>query len=224
MEGIDGGRPGLDEVKERAGVIGVVLCGGASRRMGTDKGSIRLGDGELVDLAIDALDEVCDEVVLACGTKERYADRGLRLVMDEVGDRGPLEGIVACLDSTQAEWAVVLACDLPRVVSAVPSALLACARSGELDVCLFESRRGKEPLVAVYRHTALAPMKSALAEGMRRVDSFHGYPRGDGTSLEVGGLHESELPEGVREVDVAHNLNTPLELASERARRSEVVR
>lgn len=223
MGEVDGGKPGLDEGTDRAGVIGVVLCGGASLRMGADKGSLRFGDGELVDRAIGALRGVCDEVVLACGTEERYADRGLRLVMDREGGMGPLEGIAASLESIGAEWAVVLACDLPRVVTEVPKALLARARDEDLDACCLESRRGMEPLIAVYRRTCLAPMREALAEGMRRVDSFHGMNRNDGAALRIGGLPEGELPEVVRGLDVAHNLNTPLDLAAERARHAEVL-
>ncbi len=223
MDGLDGGKTGLDEGADRGGVMGVVLCGGASRRMGADKGSLRLGDSELLDRVIGALDGVCDEVVLACGTEERYADRGLRLVMDKEGGRGPLEGIAASLESTGAEWLIVLACDLSRVVSEVPAALLARARAEDLDGCLLESVRGREPLLAVYRRTALGPMQRALAEGMRRADSFHGLERDDGTPLRIAGLPEADLPEAIREAGVSRNLNTPLDLAAERARHAEVL-
>ena len=115
------------------------------------------------------------------------------------------------------------ACDLPRVVTEVPEALLARARAEELDVCILESSRGMEPLIAVYRRTSLAPIREAVAEGRRRVDSFHERSRADGSALKIGSLSESELSEMTRRLDVAHNLNTPLDLAVERARHAEVL-
>lgn len=223
MDGTVGGRSGLGEGAEREGVIGVVVCGGASRRMGEDKGSLRLGSGVLLEGAIGALDEVCDEVVLACGLEARYAEFGLRLVLDTEGGRGPLEGIAASLEATGAEWALVLACDLPRIVAEVPAVLLGRARAEEMDACLLESRRGSEPLIAVYRRTCLAPMREALAGGRRRVNSFHGLMRADGGCLDIGVLTEDEFTGETRRLDVAHNLNTPLDLAVERARQAEVI-
>jgi len=222
LGGTDGGQSGLGEGADQNGVTGVVLCGGMSSRMGEDKGSLCLGDDALVDRAIEALEDVCGEVVLACGDEERYVDRGLRLVMDKETGRGPLEGIASSLESTGAEWVVVLACDLPRVVAEVPEALLARARAEELDACLFESSRGMEPLIAAYRRTSLAPMREALAEGLRRMDSFYERSRADGSALKIGNLSEGELSEMTRRLDVAHNLNTPLDLAVERARHAEV--
>ena len=206
-----------------AGVIGVVLCGGASRRMGADKADLWVGERALVDHVASALEACCEEVVLACGAEPRYADRGLRLVLDADGGRGPLEGIAASLQVTGAEWAAVLACDLPRVTPEVPKALLERAQAESLDACLFESRRGREPLMAVYRKSSLPAMRRALTEGLRRVDSFHGFPGEGGAELKIGSLNEAELSEQARAVDVARNLNTPIELVNERARHAEVL-
>lgn len=207
----------------KAGVIGVVLCGGASRRMGEDKADLRVGERALVDHAVAALEGACEEVVLACGAEARYEDRGLRFVLDSSGGRGPLEGIAASLEETGAEWAVVLACDLPRVTSEVPEALLTRAQDQSLDVCLLESRRGREPLMAVYRRSSLAAMRCALTDGFRRVDSFYELAAEGTAPLKVGSLHESELSEEAQAADVAVNLNTPVELVGERARHAEVL-
>ena len=54
----------------RARVLGAVLCGGASRRMGRDKALLRLAGGDaptLLARAAGVLAEVTGDVVLACG-------------------------------------------------------------------------------------------------------------------------------------------------------------
>ena len=66
-------------------------------------------------------------------------------------------------------------------------------------------------------------MREALAEGLRRVDSFHARERADGVALRIGALPEGELPDEIRRLDVARNLNTPMDLATERARHAEVL-
>jgi molybdopterin-guanine dinucleotide biosynthesis protein A len=191
--------------------------------MGADKANLLVGERPLVDHAVTTLECACDEVVLACGAEPRYEDRCLRLVLDSGDGRGPLEGIAASLEATGAEWAVVLACDLPRVLPEVPEALLKRAQQESLDACLFQSRRGREPLMAVYRRTCLDAMREALSLGLRRVDSFHELGEAAGAAFKIGSLEEGELSEQARSVDVAHNLNTPEELISERARHHEVL-
>jgi molybdopterin-guanine dinucleotide biosynthesis protein A len=135
-------------------------------------------------------------------------------VLDAEGDLGPLAGIAASMEACDAEWLAVLACDLPRVVAAVPRALLERAVSDELDVCMLASSGRREPLIAVYRRTCLEPIREAMRSGSRRVDSFHSFLRGDGLALCVGLLAEDELPEEVRLLDVSLNLNTPAQLAA----------
>jgi molybdopterin-guanine dinucleotide biosynthesis protein A len=203
-------------------VVGVVLCGGMSRRMRADKAGLRVGGAELLDRAIGALDGTCDEVVLACGADERYAERGLRIVLDSEVGRGPLEGIAASLEATGAEWVCVLACDLPRMVAEVPQALLAAAREGRVDGCLLETPRGVEPLIAVYKRTCLGPMRAALQRGERRVDSFYGGERAEEAGLVILSLAEAMISLEVAALDVACNLNTIEELERERQRLGEV--
>ncbi len=205
-----------------AGVIGVVLCGGESRRMGEDKARLQVGLRPLVEHAVSALDGVCEEVVLACGGSSNYEELGLQLVLDTAAGRGPLEGIASAMEVTGAERVLVLACDLPRVTAELPMALLERALQDDLDVCFLESRRGREPLIAAYSRAALPAMRAALSSGLRRVDSFYGLAV-DGASLKVGALDERVLTEELRSSDVARNLNTPADLKEERQLLEEVV-
>ena len=52
----------------------VVLCGGASRRMGQDKALARLGDASLLERATAAASLAAPRVLLATGTAERYGE------------------------------------------------------------------------------------------------------------------------------------------------------
>jgi molybdopterin-guanine dinucleotide biosynthesis protein A len=139
-----------------------VLAGGASRRMGRDKATMRLGGVELASLAMAAAARVADPVVLVA--PEGHPAR--RVAAPAVADPGlgPLAAVAAALGALEAEHVLVLAADHPglRVELLAQLVALAGAAGPEAVAC----RRGPrlEPLVAVYRRLpALAAARSRLA-------------------------------------------------------------
>lgn len=201
-------------------LVGVALCGGESRRMGTDKARLRLAGNSLLELVIERLERICGRVVLACGSQARYSELGRELVLDDprLAGRGPIAGILGALDAFEAERFLVLACDLPRADGALLEALVLRAEEERLDACLFESARGPEPLCAVYARTLRHPMRAALAAGEGRVIDFLRHPLPDGRALRAGWVREEELGGELAAADPAFNLNTPAELELERRR------
>ena len=75
-------------------MIGVVLAGGQSRRMGRDKALVEIAGSPLIEWASKALVEVSDRVVVA-GRPEGWA--GHEGLADPPGLGGPLAGLVAAL-------------------------------------------------------------------------------------------------------------------------------
>jgi molybdopterin-guanine dinucleotide biosynthesis protein A len=217
---VRGRQEGPQAASER--VVGVLLCGGRSERMGADKALLDLGGTRLMAYPLAALGAVSDEVLLACGREPRYVELGLALALDPVADGGPLAGLVAGLEralADGAQWACVLACDMPQASAEVLSGLLQRARSQDLDVCLLGLERGSQPAFAVYRTLCAGPARVALEAGERRLVSFHTDERharaalGRALRVEVVPVEALSAREGT-----ALNVNTPAEL--ERARRS----
>jgi molybdopterin-guanine dinucleotide biosynthesis protein A len=95
-------------------VVGAVLAGGKSSRMGRDKAGVAIpGDVTLGARAIAVLREVCDDVVILGHGRAMPSD--VARLEDAVDDAGPLAGILALLKSGRAETYVVLAVDMPGV-------------------------------------------------------------------------------------------------------------
>ena len=152
-----------------------VLAGGASRRMGRDKATLRVGGVELASLVLAAAAQVADPVVLVA--PEGHPAR--RVAAPAVADPGlgPLAALAAALDALEAEHVLVLAADHPGLRVALLAHLVALAGEADAVAC----RRGPrlEPLVAVYRRApALAAARSRLA----------GPPGGHSLSGLLGGL------------------------------------
>lgn len=213
-------KDGSDAAPRR--VLGLVLCGGASQRMGSDKALAELGGQRLIDYAVSAQAAVADEVRLATGRTERYPELGLACVLDAElsdGSGGPLAGLVAGLEAARAEGFEVLlvgACDTPRVTPELYAALLAHRDAGDHDLTLLGTHKGgrlhPEPLIGAYHVRALEPARDALRARRLKLTAFH-------AGLSVGLLDEHE----VATPEPARNLNTPLDLEAEevvlRARR-----
>lgn len=213
-----------EEASQPAGsgpVVGLLLCGGHSTRMGADKARVQLGDGALIDYPLQALRSVADEVLLACGSEPRYGELGLPLVLDALAGGGPLAGLAAGLDAAArrgAQWVAVLACDMPRADAAVLRALLRQAEAQDLDACLLGLERGSQPTFAIYHARCAGPAQRALRAGERRLVSFHDGMLQDGAGADGRRLRVQVLPASRLGVDdeVATNVNTPEELELQR--------
>ncbi len=109
------------------GVVGVVLAGGQSRRMGRDKALLRLEDGRtLLERTVRVLRTVgLDNVLLSVSSPERAlalreaapAVAALPVVADDAPGRGPLGGLVAALRARPGHAVLLVACDLPHLDS-----------------------------------------------------------------------------------------------------------
>lgn len=183
-------------------MVGVVLAGGASRRMGRDKALLRLDGERLVDRAIRRLAVVCDEVLVA--DRGRGLVSGRPSVADGPG-AGPGAGLLGAARQRPSSPLLALACDLPAVGRSVLEALVALPG----DLCLPRWQGGIEPLCALYRPPALVALARRMAAG-------EWAPRGlcDEPGLEISWLEGPALEALGPPAELFANLNRPKDLES----------
>ena len=145
---------------------GVVLTGGASSRMGTDKAFIEIDGRPLALRVADSLAAAgASDVFAVGGDLDRLRALGLDARPDRVAGQGPLAGIVTALEHTDAELIVVAACDLVGITPAAVRELLD-ALTDDADAVIPRSDR-LEPLMAAYRSRCLDHLRNELDEGER---------------------------------------------------------
>lgn len=207
-------------------LIGVVLAGGPSSRLGTDKSKLVIEvDGQrrsLVDWAAERLAAVTSEVVVA--SRSSSADEAREERWQEVTDgpgRGPGAGILGAAAARPGASLLVLACDQPLVPVAVLARIAgpACRPVGSEegrprpggssadDWRLPASRSGLEPTCALYSPLALAALARRVARG--RYD-LHGLA--EDRALRIRRLDERDLGCRGRWRQVFLNLNEPRDL------------
>jgi molybdenum cofactor guanylyltransferase len=144
------------------GVTGIILAGGKSSRMGTDKGLQELSGKPLISYAIHALAGICSEILIS-SSSDAYRPYGYRLVADEFPGIGPIGGIYSALRQSKTIQNLVLSCDLPFVQKDLLSYIL--ENSEEYQVAVpWMGNQHYEPLCGFYRLTVLEKMTDFIKD------------------------------------------------------------
>ncbi len=127
----------------------IILAGGKSTRMGTDKALLKIDEVPLVERLAAALEPYFDHVIISRGPHVAPGG-GYRTVGDCYPESGPLSGIHAGLCASETEHNFVIACDIPSVNVALMNKLMSF--SDDFDIVAPSFRNGfAEPLFASYR-------------------------------------------------------------------------
>ncbi|MCH8919952.1 MAG: molybdenum cofactor guanylyltransferase [Chloroflexi bacterium] len=149
-------------------VIGAVLAGGRSRRVGGDKPLLEVGGQTLARRAVDALRLARLDVTLVLRAHQPVplTAHTISVIRDEVADAGPLGGLHALLRWLPAEWALVVPCDQPFLTPDLLRGLLAQPRE-DADAIVGRPANLPEPLPGLYRRSSLGVIERALNQGER---------------------------------------------------------
>lgn len=146
--------------------VAVILAGGASTRMGTDKASIRINGVTLLARVEKELAAHFETVVISTREefRERYEseDNHRRLIFDLIPGRGPLGGIYSVMKELESELYFAAACDMPFLDGRIAAAMIASA-GDSFDVVVPRMKNGHlHPLHAIYRKTCLPHISRQL--------------------------------------------------------------
>lgn len=152
----------------------IILAGGKSKRMGTDKAFLRYSGHTFISLITEQLLRISDDLVVAIGKKDRrtfeselVADKRLLLINDDPYIDNPLGGMLSAFGRVKNEYAFVTACDSPLPKLDVAKYLYNVARSHSAAVPVWEEDDvlTSEPLIAVYN---VEQTKTAILHAMKR--------------------------------------------------------
>ena len=184
---------------------GVILAGGAARRMGGgDKGLLPLGRTTVLGHATERLAPQVSALALnANGDPQRFDALGLPVLPDEAPDRpGPLAGVLAAMEWAAARGAarvVTAAADTPFL----PRDLVArLERAGPGIVLAATPGPVRHPTFGLWPVSLAADLRAAMALGVRKVTAW----------TDRHGAAEAAFPDEA----AFFNVNTPEDLARAR--------
>jgi len=192
-------------------MLGVILAGGLSTRMGHDKALLRVEGHRVLERNRMLLEKVCGHTLIVARDAEQAATLDLqhvRIVTDILPDRGPLGGIHTAFEHVEDDL-FVIACDLPLLSQDLMARLVAQFQASTPRV-LFPRTPDTEgtgwrdqPLCAIWSRACKADVAAAIAAGnlslRRLIASWPSVLRAD--------ITHADAPQ-------FRNINTPDDLSS----------
>lgn len=192
-------------------VVGLVLAGGQSRRMGGgDKCLLPLGDRTVLAHVLDRVrPQVTRAILNANGDPARFAAYGLPVVPDIVeGFAGPLAGVLTGLDwaarnAPEARWVASFAADTPFLPTDLVPRMLEAVAEGKADMACAASGGRAHPVFGLWPVRLLGDLRDAVVvRGIRKVDAWTANYRMARVECAIDGG-----------IDPFFNANTPEDMA-----------
>ncbi len=163
----------------------ILLCGGKSRRMGQDKGSMNLNGKPMIVHVIENIIEIADEIIVVLRDKNQVDDYNkifdelqlnrskLHISIDILEDKGPLAGILTGLENILSDRAMVVPCDSPFVSEYFIKKMFLYSNESDFDAFVPKWSDGKlEPLHSIYKKDSRSNIIKLLKEDIRDVKSL----------------------------------------------------
>ena len=148
-------------------ITGIVLAGGKSSRMGSDKGLIKIDNKTFVENVIAAMEPLVNDIIIVSNNTE-YDQFGFQRVEDDIKDSGPLAGLYSGLKYSNSEFNLVLSCDIPIIKTEILEKLIEVDYKN-YEVTQIESHNKTMPLIAIYQKQCMHKCLELLQQDERRL-------------------------------------------------------
>ncbi len=178
--------------RENMKIGAVILRGGKSSRMGSDKAELKLGGKTFLECIKSELSDFEELLVSVAGEASGPCE-----VKDIYKEQGPMGGIYSALMASKSDALLVIPCDLPLFGRSL-ARRLAASMDEDADALVCVSDDGIHPLCGIYSKTCLKPMKKCLEAGENKM------------MLLIDQIRTKQLYIGT-DAYMLKNINTPLD-------------
>lgn len=157
------------------GITGLILAGGAARRMGGgDKGLTELAGKPLIEHALARLAPQVDALIINANRNvARYADYGHPVVTDErQGFQGPLAGMASGMKAAETEFMVCAPCDSPLLPEDLVERLFRRLREQDAELSVAHNGERLQPVFTLMRTALAGSLLAFLDGGGRKIDQW----------------------------------------------------
>lgn len=154
-------------------LIGVVLMGGKSSRMGTDKSLLKIDDQPLYKIAGHKLSLYCNQVFLSVNEKQKAENTyEYPCITDLYEAEGPIGAILSCMNKLKTSI-LCLACDMPFISSDDIKTLIDKRHNNHICTAFFHSQKQiYEPLLSLWETASLPLLETYFENGNRSLQKF----------------------------------------------------
>ena len=157
----------------------IILCGGQSRRMGQDKGSMLIQDKPMIKHILSTLNHEINEAIIVLNDKKRIAKYmqfidptdytyKINFVEDEIKNKGPLPGLMTGLENITGQYSLVLPCDSPYVTKNYINTIFNEINEDYQAIVPYHDSENKlktsEPLHSIYSKSIVPEIEDLISE------------------------------------------------------------
>ena len=147
-------------------VNGLVLSGGLSTRMGSDKSEINYHGTMQREHVYHLLSTHCKEVFVSCNGEQAKTITNLPIIQDSFLGLGPLGGILSAFQQNPNVAWLTVACDLPLLSTGIIQHLIAHRDPSKMATAFLDNAgEFPEPLVTIWEPRAYPILLQFLSQG-----------------------------------------------------------
>ena len=143
-------------------ITAIILSGGKSIRMGTNKSFLKIGDKTVIERMRDLLQSMFKDVILITNEPGDYKFLGLPIYEDVFRHRGPLAGIHSGLKHSKTDLNFIISCDLPLLTKEMINYLIEYKTNKLITVAKADGFI--QQLAGKYSKECLSPAEKILQE------------------------------------------------------------
>ncbi len=150
-------------MQNNSDLCGLVLTGGFSKRMGTDKALLDFHGMPQFSYLFELLKGFCEKVFLSCRAEQsaQFGDQ-YPMIFDLHDGIGPMNGLLSFFEKYPSNACLVVACDMPFVDEKAIRFLVENRQPGKLATA-FQNKHGfPEPLLAIWEPKSFKILKAAF--------------------------------------------------------------
>ncbi|OFY65239.1 MAG: hypothetical protein A3H98_03185 [Bacteroidetes bacterium RIFCSPLOWO2_02_FULL_36_8] len=137
----------------------IILSGGKSSRMGTEKGLLKIGNFTSVEHIANIARKFTENIILIANHPS-YSKLGLPVFEDLIKNKGPLAGIYTGLFYSTNELTIITACDMPSINQEMINHLI--THINRTEIVLYGKKERAEPFPGIYRKTCMTRIKTLI--------------------------------------------------------------
>lgn len=145
----------------------IILAGGKSSRMGTNKALLKINEKTNIERTRDALKLLFDDIILVTNEPETYEFLGMKMTSDHYPGMGPLAGVHAGLTASDYDVNLIVACDMPFVSVELAEALVESCSHYDAVIPVINGKQ--HPLFAVYHKKIAGEAAKSIEEARLRM-------------------------------------------------------
>jgi len=144
----------------------IILAGGNSSRMGTDKALLTLNGKTFVQTLYDNLKNICNEVIISTNNPDIRIS-GAKVLADEIKNIGPIGGLYTCLKQIKNDRTFIVTVDTPLVSKKLLQEIF--SQSGTYDISVIKHNNKVHPLIGIFHKNISKLLETEITQKKYKV-------------------------------------------------------